>query len=45
MLCGGTREREDREYSETILLVFARARGLLNNLSFFLLIIGFKEIK
>jgi hypothetical protein len=36
----GLRVRE-REYSETILLVFARA-GSLSYISFFLLIIGFK---
>jgi hypothetical protein len=36
----GLRVRE-REYSETILLLFARA-GSLSYISFFLLIIGFK---
>jgi hypothetical protein len=35
------REGEEQEYSKTILLLFARA-GLLNDISFFFIIIGFK---
>jgi hypothetical protein len=43
ILCGRPREWE-REYRETILLL-SRARGLLDKVSFFCLIIGFKGFK
>jgi hypothetical protein len=38
------REGDEQKYSETILLVFARARST-KRISFFLLIIGFKGYK